>query len=231
MLRGPWPPYGFAYTEDGDGLIVDPERMAVVRDVFRMIGGEGLTMGETQRRLNRDGVPSPMAEDRRRWKEKNSGKWSVCTIRKMVAEPPVPAAHRRGGRRLRDGRPGGRPLPRPGGAVRPLEVGPGVRADLARGRGAAEGDGRRGQGADRAGRTASPLDHRPPLLAALRRDRPVRRVRHRALPEGAPAAQRQDRRLVLVSPEVEQRREGLHARDRCTARPSSRRRSGARSTA
>jgi site-specific DNA recombinase len=46
ILRGPWPPYGFAYTEDGDGLLVEPEHMAVVRDVFRMIGVEGLTMGE-----------------------------------------------------------------------------------------------------------------------------------------------------------------------------------------
>jgi site-specific DNA recombinase len=61
--------------------------MAVVRDVFRMIGVEGLTMGEVQRRLNRRGIPSPMAGDTRRWGHGNSGKWSVSTIRKMVASP------------------------------------------------------------------------------------------------------------------------------------------------
>ena len=169
MLRGPWPPYGFAYTEDGDGLLVESERMAIVRDVFRMIGGEGLTMGETQRRLNRSGVPSPMAEDRRRWKEKNSGLWSVSTLRKMVLNPlyrpltveEVAASGMVSPEAVRPLDPAKRALRalglEPGSAGRGQPGRPlGLRSDPARGRGATKGDERCGQGADRGGGNGVP---------------------------------------------------------------------------
>jgi site-specific DNA recombinase len=63
LMRGPRPPYGFTYTEDGTGLVVSEPQMGVVRRIFEMLGVEGLTIGEVERRLNGEGVSSPMADD------------------------------------------------------------------------------------------------------------------------------------------------------------------------
>jgi hypothetical protein len=58
--------------------------MRVVRRIFEMLGVEGLTMGEVQRRLNNEGIPSPMANDPH---QENSGKWHKTTIRELVLNP------------------------------------------------------------------------------------------------------------------------------------------------
>jgi site-specific DNA recombinase len=84
LLRGPRPPYGFCYTDDGSGLVVEPTNMRVVRRIFEMLGVEGLTLGEIQRRLNGEGIPSPMANDPH---QENSGKWHKTTIRNLVLNP------------------------------------------------------------------------------------------------------------------------------------------------
>jgi hypothetical protein len=81
VMRGSRPPYGFAYTEDGNGLVAKEPEIGVLRRIFEMIGVEGLTMGEVERWLNGDGIPSPMASDPHRG---NSGLWHVPTIRDLV---------------------------------------------------------------------------------------------------------------------------------------------------
>jgi site-specific DNA recombinase len=83
-MRGPRPPYGFRYTDEGSGLAVEPSKMRVVCRIFEMVGAEGLTMGEVQRRLNGEGIPSPMANDPY---QENSGQWHKTTIRGLVLNP------------------------------------------------------------------------------------------------------------------------------------------------
>jgi site-specific DNA recombinase len=53
------PDYGFRYTEDREGYEVDPEKMAVVRRIFEMVGWEGKTLHGTKKILDREGVPTP----------------------------------------------------------------------------------------------------------------------------------------------------------------------------
>src|SRR4051794_22685089 len=73
IIRGKRPPYGFAYTDGGEGLVVSEPEMGVVRRIFRMIGVEGATMGEVMRKLHEEGVPSPAG-----------GQWQRTTIRNLV---------------------------------------------------------------------------------------------------------------------------------------------------
>jgi site-specific DNA recombinase len=84
VVRGPRPAYGFLYDQHGDGLLVEPTQMAVVRRVFEMLAVEGLTLGEVARRLNGDGIPSPMASNTIR---PVSGKWRVPTVSSLVKNP------------------------------------------------------------------------------------------------------------------------------------------------
>ena len=53
------PDYGFRYTEDREGYEVDPEKMAVVRRIFEMVGGEGKTLHGAKKILDREGIPTP----------------------------------------------------------------------------------------------------------------------------------------------------------------------------
>jgi site-specific DNA recombinase len=53
------PDYGFRYTEDREGYEVDPEKMAVVRRIFEMVGREGKTLHGTKKILDREGIPTP----------------------------------------------------------------------------------------------------------------------------------------------------------------------------
>ena len=53
------PDYGFRYTEDREGYEVDPEKMAVVRRIFEMVGREGKTLHGAKKILDREGVPTP----------------------------------------------------------------------------------------------------------------------------------------------------------------------------
>jgi len=59
VLAGPRPPYGFQYNDARDNYVVDPEKMAVVKRIFRMVGAEGRTMNATRLTLNREGVRPP----------------------------------------------------------------------------------------------------------------------------------------------------------------------------
>src|ERR671915_468035 len=56
------PPYGFRYNDARDNYLVDAERMAVVRRIFRMVGVEGYTMNATRLAFNREGVRPPSGE-------------------------------------------------------------------------------------------------------------------------------------------------------------------------
>jgi len=53
------PDYGFRYTEDREGYEVDPEKMAVVRRIFEMVGVEGRRMHGAKKILDREGIPTP----------------------------------------------------------------------------------------------------------------------------------------------------------------------------
>jgi len=53
------PDYGFRYTEDREGYEVEPEKMAIVRRIFEMVGREGKTLHGTKKILDREGVPTP----------------------------------------------------------------------------------------------------------------------------------------------------------------------------
>jgi site-specific DNA recombinase len=72
VIRGNKAPYGFAYADDGNSLVIAPE-MGVVRRIFHMVGAEGLSLGEVERQLNREGIPSP-----------TGGKWRRQSVRYLV---------------------------------------------------------------------------------------------------------------------------------------------------
>src|SRR5918992_1720339 len=63
--------YGFALNDAHDALIVDEEKMAVVRLVFRMVGVEGQPINAAKRTLDAAGVPTATGKPR----------WSVSTLR------------------------------------------------------------------------------------------------------------------------------------------------------
>lgn len=73
IVRGKKAPYGFAYAEDGNSLRISEPEMSVVRSIFRMVGSEGLTLGEVGRRLKRKGITSP-----------RGGAWHRTTLRNML---------------------------------------------------------------------------------------------------------------------------------------------------
>jgi site-specific DNA recombinase len=56
------PPYGFRYNDARDNYLVDPERMKVMKRIFRMVGTEGYTMNATRLAFNREGVRPPSGE-------------------------------------------------------------------------------------------------------------------------------------------------------------------------
>ena len=53
------PDYGFRYTGDREGYEADPEKMAVVRRIFEMVGREGKTLHGAKKVLDRENVPTP----------------------------------------------------------------------------------------------------------------------------------------------------------------------------
>jgi len=68
--------YRFRYNATRDGYLVEEETMRVVERIFRMIGGECMTLRTVARTLERDGVPPP-----------NGGTWwSTQTIRDIILE-------------------------------------------------------------------------------------------------------------------------------------------------
>jgi site-specific DNA recombinase len=67
--------YGFALNDAHDALIVDEEKMAVVRLIFRMVGVEGQPINAAKRTLDASGVPTPTGKPR----------WSVSTLRDIIS--------------------------------------------------------------------------------------------------------------------------------------------------
>jgi site-specific DNA recombinase len=67
--------YGFALNDARDALVVDEEKMAVVRQIFRMVGVEGQPMNAAKRTLDAAGVPTPTGKQR----------WSVSTLRDIIS--------------------------------------------------------------------------------------------------------------------------------------------------
>ena len=59
VVAGRRPPYGFRYNDARDNYVVDPEKMAVIGRIFRMVGAEGYTMNATRLAFNREGVQPP----------------------------------------------------------------------------------------------------------------------------------------------------------------------------
>src|SRR5215216_92667 len=54
-------PYGFSYDPEIGNYRVHEDRMRAVRAVFRMVGGEGRSLYQVIKTLQRDGVPTPAA--------------------------------------------------------------------------------------------------------------------------------------------------------------------------
>lgn len=73
VIRGNQAPYGFAYDEHGEALVVSEPEMRVVRRIYRWVAAEGLSLGEVQRRLNGERLPSP-----------TGGKWNRSTVRNLL---------------------------------------------------------------------------------------------------------------------------------------------------
>jgi site-specific DNA recombinase len=65
VVAGPRPNYGFRFNERRDGYLVDEDKMAVVRRIFRMVGAEGMTLNATRRTLEKEGIPT--SSGRRVW--------------------------------------------------------------------------------------------------------------------------------------------------------------------
>jgi site-specific DNA recombinase len=59
VVAGHTPNYGFRYNASRDNYVVDEEKMAVVRRIFRMVGVEGKTTHSVATTLEREGVPNP----------------------------------------------------------------------------------------------------------------------------------------------------------------------------
>ena len=66
--------YGFRYNASRDGYAVEPERMAVMCRIFRMVGVEGMSLYGVRERLGEEGIPSPTGKPL----------WDLQSIRKML---------------------------------------------------------------------------------------------------------------------------------------------------
>ena len=68
--------YGFKFNEARDGLVVDEERMAVVRRIYYMIGIERRPIFAVKRTLEAEGVPTATGKKR----------WATTPIRDLVTD-------------------------------------------------------------------------------------------------------------------------------------------------
>lgn len=73
IVRGNSRPFGMSYSDDGETLYPSEPEMGVLRRMFHMVGVEGESMGEVQRVLRREGVPSA-----------HGGDWPRSTIRYLL---------------------------------------------------------------------------------------------------------------------------------------------------
>jgi site-specific DNA recombinase len=65
VVAGPRPNYGFRFNEERDGYLVDEEKMALIRRIFRMVGSEGMALNRVRHTLEREGIPT--SSGRRSW--------------------------------------------------------------------------------------------------------------------------------------------------------------------
>jgi site-specific DNA recombinase len=67
--------YGFTFNDARDAMVVDEEKMAVVRRIFRMVGVEGQPIFAAKRMLDAAGVPTATGKPR----------WSASMIRDIIS--------------------------------------------------------------------------------------------------------------------------------------------------
>ena len=116
-------PYGYRYVSkhEGDGearyeVVEDEARL--VRDLFRWVGLEGLSLGAMVRRLAEQGVPTRTGQAR----------WDTATLRGMLLNPAYHGEARWGKTRMEPRPPNGRPgrgqpeIPRRDKVARPTAV-------------------------------------------------------------------------------------------------------------
>jgi site-specific DNA recombinase len=66
--------YGYRFNEARDALVVDEEKMSVVRRIFRMVGVEGAPIYAVKRALDAEGIPTATGK----------GKWAPTMIRYII---------------------------------------------------------------------------------------------------------------------------------------------------
>ena len=66
IVAGPRPNYGFRFNEERDGYLIDEEKMALIRRIFRMVGSEGMALNRVRHTLEREGIRT--SSGRRNWK-------------------------------------------------------------------------------------------------------------------------------------------------------------------
>src|SRR5215213_1729217 len=59
VMAGPRVKYGFKLNKARDGLLIDEDKMRVVRRIFRMVGSEGCTMNAVFKTFERERIPTP----------------------------------------------------------------------------------------------------------------------------------------------------------------------------
>jgi len=74
VLATQMPNYGFDFNNERDGYVVNEEKMAVVRRIFRMVGTEGASLGKVKKTLDREGTPTPAG----------GGSWSRVMLRRFI---------------------------------------------------------------------------------------------------------------------------------------------------
>jgi site-specific DNA recombinase len=62
LLRCHTPHYGFRYNEDGDAYVVDEQAAQGLRRIFELVGEQRLTLYAAKRRLEAEGVPTPLRQ-------------------------------------------------------------------------------------------------------------------------------------------------------------------------
>ena len=56
IVAGPRSHYGFCFNEDREGYLIDEEKMAVIRRIFRMVGLEAMALNRVRHTLEREGI-------------------------------------------------------------------------------------------------------------------------------------------------------------------------------
>src|SRR5215203_2357907 len=59
VMAGPRVKYGFKLNRTRDGLIIDEDKMQVVRRIFRMVGSEGHSLNAVYKAFERERIPTP----------------------------------------------------------------------------------------------------------------------------------------------------------------------------